>query len=298
MEKERYDTFDFEDNRRVVEALRSGDEHCFDALFRRCYRPLCAYASRFVPLSRAEELVQDTLLWLWENRRTLIPEMPLRSLLFTIVRNKSLNSASRNSLRNRILRELASDFEEEFDDPALYFESELARRFAEALRRLPEEFQQTFRMHRLEGKTHRQIAEELHVSPQTVNYRIGQTVRLLRDEAEVVDGEAHGRITITGDEFFVQGHFPGNPVVPGVILCEIMAQSCALLVGAEAVGKTPMYTGLDKVKFRNPVRPGDTVEVTASLERRMGNFFFAKAEARVGDKMCVQGHLSFAMVEG
>ena len=101
-----------------------------------------------------------------------------------------------------------------------------------------------------------------------------------------------------GDEFFLQGHFPGNPVVPGVILCEIMAQSCALLVGAEAVGKTPMYTGLDKVKFRNPVRPGDTVEVTASLERRMGNFFFAKAEARVGDKMCVQGHLSFAMVEG
>ena len=172
MEKERYDTFDFEDNRRVVEALRSGDEHCFDALFRRCYRPL----------SRAEELVQDTLLWLWENRRTLIPEMPLRSLLFTIVRNKSLNSASRNLLRNRILRELASDFEEEFDDPALYFESELARRFAEALRRLPEEFQQTFRMHRLEGKTHRQIAEELHVSPQTVNYRIGQTVRFLREE--------------------------------------------------------------------------------------------------------------------
>lgn len=182
MEKERYDTFDFEDNRRVVEALRSGDEHCFDALFRRCYRPLCAYASRFVPLSRAEELVQDTLLWLWENRRTLIPEMPLRSLLFTIVRNKSLNSASRNLLRNRILRELASDFEEEFDDSALYFESELARRFAEALRRLPEEFQQTFRMHRLEGKTHRQIAEELHVSPQTVNYRIGQTVRFLREE--------------------------------------------------------------------------------------------------------------------
>ena len=49
---------------------------------------------------------------------------------------------------------------------------------------------------------------------------------------------------------------------------------------------------------RVAARGGDTVEVTASLERRMGNFFFAKAEARVGDKMCVQGHLSFAMVEG
>ena len=88
------------------------------------------------------------------------------------------------------------------------------------------------------------------------------------------DGTAHGKYRVRGDEFFLQGHFPGNPVVPGVILCEIMAQSCALLVGAEAVGKTPMYTGLDKVKFRNPVRPGDTVEVTASLERRMGKFLF------------------------
>lgn len=122
---------------------------------------------------------------------------------------------------------------------------------------------------------------------------------LLVDELELgQDGTAHGKYRVRGDEFFLQGHFPGKPVVPGVILCEIMAQSCALLVGAEAVGKTPMYTGLDKVKFRNPVRPGDTVEVTASLERRMGNFFFAKAEARVGGKMCVQGHLSFAMVEG
>ena len=52
---------------------------------------------------------------------------------------------------------------------------------------------------------------------------------LLIDEAEVVDGEAHGRKTITGDEWFLQGHFPGNPVVPGVILCEILAQSAGIL---------------------------------------------------------------------
>ena len=123
---------------------------------------------------------------------------------------------------------------------------------------------------------------------------------LLVDELELgQDGTAHGKYRVRGDEFFLQGHFPGNPVVPGVIQCEMMAQSaCVLLASGAAEGCTPMFTSLDKVKFRNPVRPGDTVEVTASLERRMGNFFFAKAEARVGDKMCVQGHLSFAMVEG
>ena len=122
---------------------------------------------------------------------------------------------------------------------------------------------------------------------------------LLVDEMEKDEaGTAHAKYRVRGDEFFLQGHFPGNPVVPGVILCEMMAQSCAVLVGTEAAGKTPMYTGLDKVKFRHPVRPGDTVEITASLERRMGNFFFAKAEARVEGQMCVQGHLSFALVEG
>ena len=56
------------------------------------------------------------------------------------------------------------------------------QRLAEALRKMPPEFQQTFRMHRLEGMTHIEIAARLNVSPQTVNYRIGQTVRLLREE--------------------------------------------------------------------------------------------------------------------
>ena len=133
-------------------------------------------------LARAEELVQDTLMWIWENRNSLLPELPLKSLLFTIVKNKALNSASRNSIRNRVMRELAESYEERFDDPDLYVENELMQRLTAALRKMPPEFQQTFRMHRLEGMTHREIAEALHVSPQTVNYRIGQTVRMLREE--------------------------------------------------------------------------------------------------------------------
>ena len=58
---------EIQDNRRVVDLLRRGDEACFDALFRRYYKPLCAYASRVVAVDRAEELVQDTLMWVWEK---------------------------------------------------------------------------------------------------------------------------------------------------------------------------------------------------------------------------------------
>lgn len=172
----------YTNNRTVVGLLRAGDEKCFDALFRRYYKPLCTYATRFVPPVRAEELVQDTLMWVWENRTSLIPEMPLKSLLFTIVKNKSLNSASRDTLKNRIIRQLAERYEETFDDPDFYLEGELVQRLTEALRKMPPEFRQTFRMHRLEGMTHKEIAARLNVSPQTVNYRIGQTVRLLREE--------------------------------------------------------------------------------------------------------------------
>lgn len=175
-------TLDMQDNRTVVGLLRAGDEKCFDALFRRYYKPLCTYATRFVNPARAEELVQDTLMWVWENRMSLLPEMPLKSLLFTIVKNKSLNSASRDSIKSRIIRQLSERYEEQFDDPDFYLEGELVQRLTEALRKMPPEFQQTFRMHRLEGMTHKEIATALNVSPQTVNYRIGQTVRLLREE--------------------------------------------------------------------------------------------------------------------
>lgn len=120
---------------------------------------------------------------------------------------------------------------------------------------------------------------------------------LLLDEAEVVDGTARGRYHVTGDEFFLQGHFPGNPVVPGVILCEMLAQNCCVLLGEGAAANvTPYYTSLDGVRFKHPVKPGDTVELACSIVREKGPFKFAEGTARVDGQLCVKAEFSFALM--
>lgn len=120
---------------------------------------------------------------------------------------------------------------------------------------------------------------------------------LLIDEIEIDEaGVCHSKYRIKDDEFFCQGHFPDNPIVPGVIQCEIMAQSCALLVKDEIRGKTTLYTGIDNVRFKHVVKPGDLCEVTARLKSKRGQMFFCEATLSVEGMLCCKGDLSFALI--
>ena len=86
--------------------------------------------------------------------------------------------------------------------------------------------------------------------------------------------------------------------MPGVILCEILAQSaCILLAGEMTEGKIPMYTGLDKVRFKSPVLPGDLFETQCRITKAKPPFYFAEGSGTVGGRLCIKAEFSFAIVE-
>ncbi len=119
---------------------------------------------------------------------------------------------------------------------------------------------------------------------------------LLLDEAELKEENlAVGRYTVKGDEWFLQGHFPGMPIVPGVIQCEMLAQTCCMLLADRVKGHIPLFAGLDRVRFRNKVLPGDTLEMECSLVRSRPPFYFAKGRGSVNGKTAVSAELSFAL---
>lgn len=122
---------------------------------------------------------------------------------------------------------------------------------------------------------------------------------LLIEEGELVDGVSVCKYTVKGDEFFLQGHFPNNPVVPGVIQCEMMAQASCLLVGKDGDSEnlTPYFTGMEKVRFKKKVVPGDCIVLKSELIKNKGIFYFVKCAGYVNDEMCCAAEISFALVE-
>ncbi len=119
---------------------------------------------------------------------------------------------------------------------------------------------------------------------------------------DVVDAIAfaehiEARWQITGDEAFLQGHFPGNPIVPGVLQLEALAQAGALtLLGDERyAGKLALFAGVEKVRFRRVVRPGDELSLVVDVERLSARGGWAQARASVeGDTTC-EARMFFAV---
>jgi 3-hydroxyacyl-[acyl-carrier-protein] dehydratase len=100
---------------------------------------------------------------------------------------------------------------------------------------------------------------------------------------------------VTINEPFFLGHFPGNPVMPGVLIIEALAQSAAILALAELKSEHQrmfMLTGIEKARFRRPVVPGDQLEMEVTVIRSRGPLWKMRAEARVGGEIAAEAELS------
>lgn len=117
---------------------------------------------------------------------------------------------------------------------------------------------------------------------------------------ELLPGErVAGRWHITGEEWFLTGHFPGRPTVPGVLMVEALAQlgACALLADERYAGKLPLFGGADKVKFRRQVLPGDTLDLVVEMGRLGARAGKGTGRATVGGETAAQLELMFVVVD-
>jgi 3-hydroxyacyl-[acyl-carrier-protein] dehydratase len=120
---------------------------------------------------------------------------------------------------------------------------------------------------------------------------------LLLDEVlELVPGErVVARKTVTEED--CAGHFPGNPIMPGVKMVEALAQcgAVAVLSQPENRGKLALFAGIDAVRFKRIVRPGDVLDLVCDVEAVRGPVGKGKVRASVGDELAVRGTLTFAV---
>ena len=105
------------------------------------------------------------------------------------------------------------------------------------------------------------------------------------------------RTVFDEDAWFLDGHFPVRPIVPGVILVEAVAQASAIavLLMPEHRGRLPLFAGIDRVRFKRIVEPGDELELTCELERVRGPIGRGKATATVDGALAARGTLTFAV---
>lgn len=110
---------------------------------------------------------------------------------------------------------------------------------------------------------------------------------------------ATGRWHLSGDEWFFPGHFPGRPTLPGVLMCEAIAQmgAIAVLTDARFAGKLPLFGGLDSARFRRQVGPGDTLELQVELGRMSARAGKGTGRALLNGEVACECDLLFVVVD-
>ncbi len=122
---------------------------------------------------------------------------------------------------------------------------------------------------------------------------------LFVDKVQIVElgVKGIGYKNVTMNESYFQGHFPGMPVMPGVIIVETMAQVGAVILLSDErfAGKTPYFAGINKVRFKRKVVPGDTLRMEVEIVKLRGSIGIGQGRAYVGEELACEGEFLFAI---
>lgn len=168
------------DESSLIDFVQQGNKDAYKQLFIKFYSPLCEYASFYVSDDDAEELVQELMLFVWEARASLFIETSLRSYLFSATKHRCLNAIKKRLYQERIHGLIFEKIKDQFEHPDFYFVNELTENIRKAVDELPENYKETFKLSRFGEQTNARIAETLGVSVKTVEYRISQSLKILR----------------------------------------------------------------------------------------------------------------------
>ncbi len=164
----------------LIKRIRKGDVSAYKLVFTTYWNPLLNYANRFVKdLEQSENIVQDTFVYIWENRSKLNPDQNLKTYLFIAVRNRSLNflrSASESKRSDEILTEI-------HDTITAHHEienNELSKAVYKAIEMLPDKCKEIFEMNKFDKLTYKEISDVLGISIKTVETQMSRALKKLR----------------------------------------------------------------------------------------------------------------------
>lgn len=160
--------------------LVEGNRNAYKQMFIKYYSPLCEYISQYIPDPDAEELIQDLMLFIWENHQTIVITHSLKSYLFMSAKNRCLNAIKKSQYHEKVHSKIYDKLKDKFEDPDYYFVNELTENIDKAISELPDTYRETFTLSRFGEQTNVQIADKLGVSVKTVEYRISQALKILR----------------------------------------------------------------------------------------------------------------------